>query len=373
MLNIPDLQRRLRPLLLPLGALYALAMRLRRWLYERGSLGAWRPPCPCISVGNIGWGGSGKTPLCGHILRWAGKREEHGVVLTRGYGAKPKRLPLLVTPGASPAQAGDEPLLLAKSHRLARIVVDPKRKRGGAWACERFDPDFVLLDDGFQHLGVARDIDLVLLTPADILEGWGRVCPTGSWREGESALARASAFLIKVVPGRQPGLAEAIEARLKPLGKPIFTFALKPKGLARLDGSGRAADLDGEDYILATGIADPAQAVATAAKMLGREPRQVLPFPDHHTFTQADVAMIREAAKAADDVNGAHVVVTAKDAVKLRLLDSAGSFWSLRTEVRFGPKYNAEAEFDDWFGARFDELAAHHSLAFRAAMQKELA
>ncbi|MDO9632726.1 MAG: tetraacyldisaccharide 4'-kinase, partial [Humidesulfovibrio sp.] len=293
-----------------------------------------------------------------------------GVVLTRGYGAKPGRLPLLVTPAASPAQAGDEPLLLAKSHRLARIVVDPKRKRGGAWACERFDPDFVLLDDGFQHLPVARDIDLVLLTPHDLLEGWGRVCPVGSWREGQSALRSASAFLIKVVPGKQPGLSEAIETRLKPLGKPIFTFALKPKGLARLDGSGRAGNLDGEDYILATGIADPAQAVATAAKLLGRQPRQVLPFADHHAFSQADVENIREVARTAGD---AHVVVTAKDAVKLRLHDGAGSFWTLRTEVRFGPRYNADAEFDDWFGARFNELATHHRQIFRAAMQKELA
>ncbi|OGR39861.1 MAG: tetraacyldisaccharide 4'-kinase [Desulfovibrionales bacterium GWA2_65_9] len=365
--NIPELQRRLRPLLLPLGALYAQLMRLRRWLYERGTLGVWRPPCPSISVGNIGWGGSGKTPLCGHLLRWAGKHEEHGVVLTRGYGAKPKRLPLLVTPGADPAQAGDEPLLLAKTHRLARIVVDPKRKRGGTWACERFDPDFVLLDDGFQHLGVARDIDLVLLTPQDLLEGWGRVCPVGSWREGTSALVRASAFLIKVVPGKQPGLSQAIEERLRPLGQPIFTFALKPKGLARLDGSDRAGDLGGADYVLASGIADPAQAAATAAKLLGREPRQVLAFADHHAFTPADVAQIRAAA------NGAPVVVTAKDAVKLRRLADTGGFWTLRTELRFGPKYNADAEFDDWFGARFDELAAHHRQAFREAMQKALA
>lgn len=365
--NIPELQRRLRPLLLPLGLVYAQLMRLRRWLYERGSLDAWRPPCPSVSVGNIGWGGSGKTPLCGHLLRWAGRHEEHGVVLTRGYGAKPKRLPLLVTPGADPAQAGDEPLLLAKSHRLARIVVDPRRRRGGAWACERFDPDFVLLDDGFQHLSVARDIDLVLLTPHDLTEGWGRVCPAGSWREGPSALTRASAFLVKVVPGKQPGLSQAIAERLLPLGRPVFTFALKPKGLARLDGSARAGDLGGEDYVLASGIADPAQAVATAAMLLGREPRQVLPFADHHAFTQADVAMIREAAA------GAHVVVTAKDAVKLRLIGEADGFWTLRTELRFGPKYNSETEFDDWFGARFNELAKAHRQAYREAMQKELA
>jgi len=368
--NIPELQRRLRPLLLPAGALYAQAMRLRRWLYERGALSVWRPPCPSISVGNIGWGGSGKTPLCGHILRWAGKHEEHGVVLTRGYGAKPRRLPLLVTPGANPDECGDEPLLLAKTHRLARIVVDPRRNRSGPWACERFDPDFVLLDDGFQHLPVARDIDLVLLTPLDLAEGWDRVCPAGTWREGPTALTRATAFCVKVVPGKQPGLQANIEELLGRYGRPVYTFALKPKAVARLDGSARAGDLGGEDYILASGIADPAQAGATAAKLLGREPLQILPFRDHHPFSQADVARIREAAKAA---NNAHVLVTPKDAVKLRRLEGTDQFWTLRTEVRFGPQFFTDVSFDDWFGARFEELAAHYRQAFREAMQKELA
>ncbi len=365
--NIPALQHRLRHFLRPLAALYAQLMRLRCWLYARGTLRSWRPPCPCVSVGNIGWGGSGKTPLCGHLLRWAGKREEHGVVLTRGYRSRPRRLPLLVTPGASPAQAGDEPLMLAKTHRLARIVVDPKRARSGAWACARFDPDFVLLDDGFQHLAVARDIDLVLLTPHDLMAGWNRVQPLGSWREGASALVRASAFLIKVVPGRQPGLSQAIDERLRPYGKPIFTFALKPRGLARLDGSARAVDLGGQDYIVASGIADPDQAAATAAKLLGCEPRQVLDFNDHHGFRQADVTRIREAA------DGAHVVITPKDAVKLRLLLGTGDFWTLRTVLRFGPKYNCDMEFDDWFGAHFGELARHHSHNYRQAMREELA
>jgi tetraacyldisaccharide 4'-kinase len=210
----------------------------------------------------------------------------------------------------------------------------------------------------------------VLVTPFDLLEGWGRVCPQGTWREGESALARATAFLVKVVPGKQPGLSTAIQERLAPLGKPIFTFALKPKGLARLDGSARAADLGGENYIVATGIADPAQVAATAANLLGAEPRQVVAFDDHHAFTPADVARIAEAAKAE---NGAQVVVTAKDAVKLRLLSGTGGFWTLRTEVRFGPKSNTDAEFDDWFAARFSELAEPHRLAYREAMRKSLA
>jgi len=352
--DIHELQRRARPALIPLGALYAQAMRLRRWAYESGHLASWRPNCPVVSVGNIGWGGSGKTPLCGHLLRWAGKHEEHAVVLTRGYGAKPLRLPLLVTRTADPAQAGDEPLLLARSHPLARIVVDPRRMRSGPWAYERFDPDFVLLDDGFQHLPVARDLDLVLLTPQDLDSQWNRVCPAGSWREGESALSRASAFLIKVAPGRQPTLGENIKRRLERFERPVYTFALRPRGLGRLDGTARAADLGGEDYVLATGIADPAQAAKTAELLLSRPPRQLIPFADHHAFSSQDLLRIHAVAA------GAHVVVTPKDAVKLSKLSGTEGFWALRTELAFGPATFTDTRFDDWFAARFKELAEHY-------------
>jgi tetraacyldisaccharide 4'-kinase len=364
--DIKTIQTRLRPALLPVGALYARLMQLRRWAYEAGHLAAWRPNCPVVSVGNIGWGGSGKTPLCGHILRWAGRREEHAVVLTRGYGAKPRRLPLLVTRTGDPASCGDEPLLLARSHELARVVVDPVRRRSGPWAYERFDPDFVLLDDGFQHLPVARDMDLVLLTPNDLGEGWNRVCPAGTWREGERALSRASAFLVKTSPDDQDRTLAAMIRRLEPYGRPAYTFSLRPRGLMRLDGTARASDLDGEGFVLATGIADPAQAAATARRLLGRDPAQVLAFADHHAYTPADVLRIHAAAAAAGN---AHVVVTPKDAVKLAKLPGAEGFWSLRTELAFGPMLFTGAGFDDWFAARFRELAD----SYRPLAARELA
>jgi len=358
--DITQLQRRLRPALIPLGLLYGQAMRLRRWAYESGRLPVWRPNCPVVSVGNIGWGGSGKTPLCGHILRWAGKREEHAVVLTRGYGAKPGRLPLLVSRTADPAHSGDEPLLLARSHPLARVVVDPKRSRSGPWAYERFDPDFVLLDDGFQHLPVARDLDLVLLTPDDLSEGWNRVCPAGTWREGEGALRRASAFLVKAPPDLSDEVCRAMTLRLESFGRPAYTFTLKPRGLMRVDGTLRAADLGGEDYVLATGIAEPGQAARTAELYLGKAARAVLPFADHHAFAPKDLLRIHAEAK------GAHVLVTAKDAVKFAKLPGAEGFWVLRTELAFGPSVYADAPFDEWFAARFAELATHyHPLAAR--------
>jgi tetraacyldisaccharide 4'-kinase len=234
------------------------------------------------------------------------------------------------------------------------VVVDPKRTRSGPWAYERFDPDFVLLDDGFQHLPVERDIDLVLLTPDDLGAGWNRVCPAGTWREGAAALSRASAFCIKTpqhAGGEMAELESAIRSRLGRFGKPVYTFHLKPKGLMRVDGTVRAAGLGGEDYVLATGIADPSQAAQTAETLLGGAPRAVLPFADHHAFTSPD--LLRILTEAA----GAHVVVTAKDAVKLAKLPGAEAFWVLRTELVFGPFLFAAEGFDPWFQARFAELA----------------
>lgn len=365
--------RTLQPLLTPLGQAYGLLMRARRCAYESGRFHRWRPPCPCISVGNIGMGGSGKTPLCAHILQWADARDELGVVLTRGYGAKPGRLPLLVLPGANPAQAGDEPLLLASASAKARVVVDPLRARSGPWAYKRFDPDYMLLDDGFQHLPVERDLDLVLLTPRDLGPGWNRVCPAGGWREGASALSRASAFCIKVGEDELFGLRAGIERRLARFGRPVFTFALRPVGLERMNSATRqpeaTRDLGGEDYLFSCGLGDPEQAAATAARLLGRAPKAVLSFADHRAYTQADVRRITEAAQAA---GAAHVVVTAKDAVKLARLDGAESFWTLSTRLVFGPSLFADApeirSFDHWLGARFDALAGHYRQKYREAV-----
>jgi len=355
----------LQQLTTPVGCLYGLAMRARHRAYEAGLVERWRPPCPSISVGNIGMGGSGKTPLCGHILQWAAARDELAVVLTRGYGAKPKRLPLLVAPGANPAQAGDEPLLLAGAAPTARVVVDPKRIRSGPWAYTRFDPDFVLLDDGFQHLAVERDIDLVLLTPTDLGAGWNRVCPAGGWREDATALSRASAFCLKVNEDELFALRPLIDKRLARFERPLFSFALAPVGLERLDLSASASDLGGEEYLFACGLGNPAQAAATAKRLLGKPAKALLPFSDHRAYTQADVRRMTEAAREA---GAAHIVVTGKDAVKLARLEGTGSFWAMSTRLTFGPALFTGQNFDTWFGARFDALAESCRPRYRAAV-----
>ncbi|MGE4297134.1 MAG: tetraacyldisaccharide 4'-kinase [Desulfovibrionaceae bacterium] len=359
MASIRTWQRRLSPLLMPLGALYSLLMARRRAAYARGARPRFIPAAPCVSVGNIGWGGTGKTPVVSWLLDWAARRGTRAVVLTRGYGGTPPELPFLVTPAATPAQAGDEPLMLARAHPQAVIVADPTRRRSGPWAQARYAPGLFVLDDGFQHLAVARHIDLVLLRPGDLDADWNRVIPAGSWREGSATLAKAHAFLIKTPDGSLDTLAPAIHSRLARLGKPVFGFALRPTGVLRLADNTRLPDLpDFSDagasapYVLVTGIGEPDQAAATATAFLGRAPVRHLIYPDHHAYTARDWADMAAAARAA----GATLLCTPKDAAKLAPL-ADHTLHTLVLETTFGAHLFCDTDFAAWWEAAFAAVA----------------
>ena len=349
--GIESRQRKLRPLLWPLGRLYAGAMWFRERLYRVGLLTSWLPGVPVVAVGNIGWGGSGKTPLAGWLLRWAANRGLSPVLLTRGYRSLATRFPLLVTADSLPEESGDEPLLLARHCPEAQIVVDPERRRGGAWAMERGRPDLFVLDDGFQHLGVGRDLDIVLLKRDDLDLDWNQAIPAGPWREGAGALSRAGCFAIKLDPADYSGLRPLLEERLERFRRPVFTFSLRPSGVRHLRSGQNSPDLGGRRYLLVSGVGDHDQVARTAERLLGR-PALHRRFPDHHFFTGRDAAEIADQARIHDCD---YVVCTGKDAVKLlNLADDL--YWELRVEVEFGPALFCEASFPAWWAARWETL-----------------
>ncbi len=218
-------QKRLRPLLTPVSLLYRRILAARRAKWENEGSPAFRPVCQCVSVGNIAWGGTGKTPVVDWLLGWSEARGLRAVVLSRGYKAQPPELPLHVSPSRTPGEAGDEPLMLALEHLSAAVMVDPDRRRSGRWAEERLSPDLFVLDDGFQHVKVRRDLDIVLLRPDDLGDGWGRVIPAGAWREGPEALERADVFMIKCSPEAWESLRPACERRLAGFRRPLFSFS----------------------------------------------------------------------------------------------------------------------------------------------------
>ena len=139
---------------------------LRRWLYATGILRAYRAARPVVSIGNLGFGGSGKTPVVMALAQALTARGLRVVILSRGYGGTHTGS-TIVQPNAEAAVVGDEPLLLARKSG-APVVVDSNRARAAAWAMRELQPDLFLLDDGFSHLKLARDLDWIMLSPADL-------------------------------------------------------------------------------------------------------------------------------------------------------------------------------------------------------------
>ncbi len=352
-MNAMHIQKRLKPLLSPLGHAYGFALKLRRKAWESGLCTPFRTPCPCVSVGNISWGGTGKTPVVDWLLQWLTERHEKGAVLTRGYKACPDSVPFLVTAHDSPTKVGDEPLMLALKHPQASILVDPKRTRSATFALATLQPDCLILDDGFQHLAVARDCDLVLLHPDDLQSQWQNCLPAGSWRESADALHRATAFLIKSDTHVFKKLQPLIEQRLAVFNKPVFSFTLRPLGLCHLHELQPTTFLPAEtisaDYAFVSGIGDPSQALASITRFMGRPPTRHLFFPDHHAYTIEESTILASL--------NIPFVCTAKDAVKLRgILPVSARAWVFEVETCFENFLWTKKNFSVWWETHYSAM-----------------
>ncbi|WP_457571762.1 tetraacyldisaccharide 4'-kinase [Desulfovulcanus sp.] len=339
MSNLISWQKKLYPVLKPISLLYGLCMRLRAFFWAH-SPHAWTPPRPCISVGNISWGGTGKTPFCQYLLELCHKYGLRPVILSRGYKASPPAYPHLVQPNDDPKTCGDEPLLLAKSHAQAKVVVDPNRTRAGRWATANLNPDLFILDDGFQHLKVHRHLNLVLFSPDDLLNHWNKVIPAGPWREQKSALKRSDIFLINTWDRDKKTLATYAAQKLAPFNKPIFYFRICPTVLINSKTRTRLSHLNNEPYILVTSIANPKKVLSTITHFLGYPPKSHLFFPDHYHFEKKDFDHILHLAHN-DKIK--YIVCTTKDAPKLTKF-TYPYLLVLKAEVKFDPEDKQQFE-----------------------------
>jgi tetraacyldisaccharide 4'-kinase len=303
-------------LLAPLTPVYAAAVRVRARGYASGLLHAERLPVPVISVGNLSFGGTGKTPTVISLVRDLVRHGRRPAVLTRGYGRQGSAPLILVGPevGLPSSQAGDEPLELASRLPGVPIVVDAERVRGGRLALAR-GADTLVLDDGFQHLALARDLDLVLVDAGDPWAG-GRLPPRGRLREPLSSLRRASAVVVTKLPEGGPGedrLASirATVAGLAP-GLPVLGARLAVTRLHTLEGRLGPEALAGQRVLAFAGIGRP----GGFEELLGAAGAEIVAsdwLRDHHPYRPAEVAGLVARAETLD----AAPVTTAKDAVKL--------------------------------------------------------
>lgn len=250
----------MRSLLKPVEFLWRGVNRLRRAFYRRGILKSKRLPRPVISVGNLSAGGAGKTPAVITFARYLARRGFRVAVLTRGYGRSGNESGLVTSIDA--ARFGDEPVLIKSKLKTVDVIVGSKRYDNAIRFLGQNDCDLFVLDDGFQHLQLARDVDVVIDATGGVM------------REGPSALADADFVL-------QRDLRIAVPEELTT--RPIFAFA----GLA-----------NNEQFF-------------DSLRLLGLNVTGTKGFKDHHRYTAADIAALKKAA------GSAALVTTEKDAVKI--------------------------------------------------------
>ena len=272
----------------PLSAMFGAAVRARNEFYDRGTFRTQRLQGPVVSIGNISTGGTGKTPfliLLGELLK---QRSILFDVLSRGYRRETKGV-ALVDPGDTARRCGDEPLLIARKLGVP-VIVGEDRFAAGQYAEQNFGPQLHLLDDGFQHRSLARDFDIVLLTPPDVRDS---LLPSGRLREPLSSLARADAVVLS--------------GNVAPESIPEFV-----KRCWRVQRSIFAANLDAK-CVAFCGIAKPA-AFFAQLQQAGLQIAATQKFRDHHAYTASDIQKLLRLR----DRNGASAFVTTeKDAVNL--------------------------------------------------------
>jgi len=323
----------------PLEFIYYTGYRMNKGYVSNHSK---RLPHKVISLGNITVGGAGKTPAAMAMAEEAKKRGYSPVILTRGYRGKAKGPCFVTTAGdmktgicSSVEEAGDEPVLMAERLRDVPVVKCADRYAGGMFALEALRPAptpfLFILDDGFQHWRLSRDVDIVLI---DGLNPFGnrRLLPMGPLREPLSELRRANLFVVTKV--RNQALCDEL-AVIAP-GRPSYFAEYEVQGLR--DGAGRHVPLEevrGRKVYAFCGIANPASFIKTL-EARGFRLQGIQTFRDHHAYTMTDLASLsRRADKAGCDF----VVTTEKDMVKLRSMELPGNLLCLQV------RWNVEEGF----------------------------
>jgi len=320
----------LSPVILPpLSAIYGAITRARLSMYRRGTFRSTKLDRPVVSVGNITTGGTGKTPLVEWVARLLAESGKNVCVLTRGYGRAQANDRVLVSDGkavfSTPELAGDEAFLLAMNLQgLAAVISDANRIAAGLDAIKHLHTDCFVLDDGFQHLRIVRDLDVVTIDATNPFGG-GRLLPEGRLREPLDGLRRAGCIVITRVD--QVSETESLIGDIKRYAScPIVTSKMTTRRLVPLNESPG----DFEPPIGAfCGVGNP----PSFFRHLERSGYEIVfrkALRDHHHYTQDDIDTISQNAR---DAGAKSLITTAKDAVKLKSLSLPLPCYSLEIEI----------------------------------------
>ena len=333
---------------------YELAMRLRLCLYEKGVLGQEGLPCKVISIGNLTVGGTGKTPMVHYVATLLMKIGLEVAVISRGYGGHAQRSGGIVSNGKTifmgPEASGDEPQLLALKLKGIPLLVGKDRCREARRAIKEFGVSVLVLDDGFQHLRMKRDLDLLLLDSKRPF-GNGYCIPRGTLREPVRQMKRATAIVLTRWPETRSTAPERSITEACAEGRPMFKCRHVPEALfpAGKELPLEPSSLKGRRLFAFSGLGRNESFQETIGQLKGHLVG-FSEFPDHHGYSHRD---LRSIWKRARDLKVDNIITTEKDFVKIHTeIPVTPPLLVLAISISFG---------DD--GKRFDRYVRNWALS----------
>lgn len=322
--------RIIQKVLYPFSRIYGFVVKTRIFFYKKGILRCVRLPVPVFSVGNITVGGTGKTPVVEHIARYLRAKGKRVAILSRGYAASIRQ----ENNSSGKNICNDEYLLFKENIPDVPHLLNKSRVKGGLEAIKRFQAECLVLDDGFQHLRLARDLNIVII---DALNPFGheQIIPRGMLREPLEGLKRANMILLSHVDQCSRDKITVITNRLRKItgGVPVVETVHKP---ICLESAKDAAKLDihclrGKRVFVFCAIGNPVS-FRKSIEGLGAEIAGIRVFPDHHVYTLSE---LQEMNAEAQSMKPDAIVITQKDRVKIGNNLSIWDFpvWTLKIEI----------------------------------------
>ncbi|MGZ3805120.1 MAG: tetraacyldisaccharide 4'-kinase [Pseudobdellovibrionaceae bacterium] len=329
----------------PLSSLYEKIADFKNYLYNKEYFQPLRLPVPVLSLGNLTVGGTGKTPLTDLCLKYYQRRKVKTAVVSRSYRAQVSGMAQVdLNHANAAAYFGDEPVLLAERNPQAHFFVGPTKFKTALYASEKLNPGLIIVDDGFQHRQLNRDVDIVILDATEPLENY-KCLPEGRARETWNSLARASMFVVSKVNLASPEQLEKLFKELHKFNKLIVPMSYEILCLRKLETKVKdesktekpLKDCKGQRVLLISGIAQP-KSFAKSLEDFSLKVEAHFTFRDHHPYSEADVSSIIEKWREKDFPD---LVTTEKDFVKLKSLWPAEvPLWYAPLEVKIQAQEN---------------------------------